>query len=584
VTLGTTARDSILNIIGGEVGRNFIAFSGNQINISGGVIKSGFTLHEDGNELNITGGVFEGGIRVGAGNMADISGGMVQGLYAETGGAVHLRGGHVALGVEVDEGGSFHYSGGGVQRSFQIGPNSSLNVNAQAFFLDGIPIPGLNVPGDSIPFNLPNGSRLTILFPDGIARAFEQARGDSIADGTLTLSRVTPGTETYIFNVPTDSAPTGIGMGHTLNLQDGGALGYNFYAYGADVSILGGTVGENFLADGGTTVNISGGTVHSGLSATHASTINVTGGTIWSDVSLHEASTLNLDGSVTIPSVNVHSQSRVNVYDGFLGIDEIDPGADIHIYGGEVFIGDLPEDSLTSITGGLIGDENRGLVALAGSTVNIKGGSYRTLFGEAGLIFADNTIKAFPDSSINLFGSSFILDGVDLTAGLNPGEPITISDRDVLLRGALADGSPFSFFLRSLNNATPNLGIGSLYAGGHYIDPDATLTIMLISAGDVNLDGFVGIEDLNIILSHWNQTGNPGQPIAGDINADGIVGIEDLNVVLGNWNVGTPPSLDLISIPEPGTLGLGGLGVIGAYYRSRGDRKPAFRPRPEQSA
>jgi hypothetical protein len=59
----------------------------------------------------------------------------------------------------------------------------------------------------------------------------------------------------------------------------------------------------------------------------------------------------------------------------------------------------------------------------------------------------------------------------------------------------------------------------------------------------------------------------PTQALTGDINGDGFVGIEDLNIVLGAWNDGTPPSGDA-NIPEPTTLALLGLGGV-AVLRGR---------------
>jgi hypothetical protein len=83
-------------------------------------------------------------------------------------------------------------------------------------------------------------------------------------------------------------------------------------------------------------------------------------------------------------------------------------------------------------------------------------------------------------------------------------------------------------------------------------DPDRPVII-----GDLNTDGFVGISDLNIVLSNWNQSVLPGFFTAGDTTADGFVGIDDLNAVLGNWNAGVPPLLASNSaVPEPATLGL----------------------------
>jgi Trypsin/PEP-CTERM motif len=58
-------------------------------------------------------------------------------------------------------------------------------------------------------------------------------------------------------------------------------------------------------------------------------------------------------------------------------------------------------------------------------------------------------------------------------------------------------------------------------------------------------------------------------PLEGDINGDGFVGIEDLNIVLGHWNVGTPPSVGTPTIPEPASLSLLGLGSMALLRRSR---------------
>lgn len=70
--------------------------------------------------------------------------------------------------------------------------------------------------------------------------------------------------------------------------------------------------------------------------------------------------------------------------------------------------------------------------------------------------------------------------------------------------------------------------------------------------GDLDGDGFVGINDLNIILSNWNQNVPHGDLLRGDVNCDGFVGIDDIGVSLGNWNAGTPPEVSA-STPEPAT-------------------------------
>ena len=88
---------------------------------------------------------------------------------------------------------------------------------------------------------------------------------------------------------------------------------------------------------------------------------------------------------------------------------------------------------------------------------------------------------------------------------------------------------------------------------------------------DVNADGFVGIGDLNILLSNWNQPVPKGDWDQGDIagNGDGFVGIDDLNVVLSNWNAGTPPPPPATgsTVPEPATLTLLSLASLATLRR-----------------
>jgi hypothetical protein len=87
-------------------------------------------------------------------------------------------------------------------------------------------------------------------------------------------------------------------------------------------------------------------------------------------------------------------------------------------------------------------------------------------------------------------------------------------------------------------------------------------------AGDLNGDGFVGIADLNIVLSNWNLTVPPAD-MAADRDSDGFIGIADLNTVLGNWNNGTPPAAGSGAVPEPASLALLAAGAAGALSGRR---------------
>lgn len=93
---------------------------------------------------------------------------------------------------------------------------------------------------------------------------------------------------------------------------------------------------------------------------------------------------------------------------------------------------------------------------------------------------------------------------------------------------------------------------------GHQLLADNAASVLFNALytlpGDLDFDGFVGIQDLNTVLSNWNNNVSPGNPLFGDPSNDGFVGIEDLNVVLANWNAGTPPVVQALdTVPEPGT-------------------------------
>jgi hypothetical protein len=114
------------------------------------------------------------------------------------------------------------------------------------------------------------------------------------------------------------------------------------------------------------------------------------------------------------------------------------------------------------------------------------------------------------------------------------------------------------------------VGFENTGAGGVTFDIDEFLIRPAILHGDISGDGFVGIIDLNFVLSVWNTNGS-ADPRA-DINGDGFVGIEDLNIVLGNWNAGAPASEALAVIPEPATAILM-LHLMGAALAVRRQRR-----------
>ncbi len=93
--------------------------------------------------------------------------------------------------------------------------------------------------------------------------------------------------------------------------------------------------------------------------------------------------------------------------------------------------------------------------------------------------------------------------------------------------------------------------------GGNSGVPDGTVidsfSIIKPLRGDLNESGFVGQDDLDIVLGEWGQDVTPGAQA--DPSGDGFIGQDDLDIVLGYWGQSTQP------VPEPATMFLLCLGA-----------------------
>ena len=81
--------------------------------------------------------------------------------------------------------------------------------------------------------------------------------------------------------------------------------------------------------------------------------------------------------------------------------------------------------------------------------------------------------------------------------------------------------------------------------------------------GDVTGDGWVGGDDLTVILTNWGLSGRTREQ--GDLTGEGFVGGDDYSQVLTYWGTGIPPESVITAVPEPATLGLllvGGLALL----------------------
>ncbi|QDT68237.1 hypothetical protein MalM25_11570 [Planctomycetes bacterium MalM25] len=141
---------STVNISGGEVTPDFRAVGGT-VNISGGEVGRLFNTFS-GSVVNITGGSVGHSFQAYRGGRVRIAGGEVgSNFQARSGSLVTMTGGSLGPGLTI--GGSdavVTVSGGSLSDNAVVYPNAELHLIGDEFRLDGVLMPGLQEPGDSV--------------------------------------------------------------------------------------------------------------------------------------------------------------------------------------------------------------------------------------------------------------------------------------------------------------------------------------------------------------------------------------------------------------------------------------------------
>ena len=105
-------------------------------------------------------------------------------------------------------------------------------------------------------------------------------------------------------------------------------------------------------------------------------------------------------------------------------------------------------------------------------------------------------------------------------------------------------------FADGVNNFGEVVGYG--YTGGDF-HAFALLRSNAPIPGDANFDGKVDINDLTIVLAHYNQTGATWA--TGDFLGNGRVDINDLTIVLAHYGQSLSASAaGIAAVPEPSVL------------------------------
>ena len=198
------------------------------------------------------------------------------------------------------------------------------------------------------------------------------------------------------------------------------------------------------------------------------------------------------------------------------------------------------------------------LPASAGDTMTVAG----NLTLEAGSILALDIAGSGVNDLLNIDGN--FTAGGTLEVSLDASaQTLSLGNSYDLLDFASAGGAFDNLLL-------PTLGSGLYWDTTGLLGTGVIRVVdSLDLQGDLNGDGYVGLDDLQLILDNWNMTVRDNHPA--DPSGDNYVGLDDLQPVLDHWNEGTPTSPQA-DIPEPTSLVLLGLGT-GAFLSGRYNRR-----------
>ena len=230
-----------------------------------------------------------------------------------------------------------------------------------------------------------------------------------------------------VYNVPPNAAPTALLAGETLNLGIGGSVGPSFTANaGSTISIQGGSLGFGSIAG---SLDLYSGELGPATLIQASAVVTVHGGTVLPVVSSAGDLTV-LGGQV---QGGLSAGGKLTVAGGQVGPIVPSQGSQIFLKGGEI-AGTLSPFNGTTFT--MTGGTWKGNFWFSiGSTLNLSGGTVQDQL-------------SLGDTILNLTVKSVLVGGAPI-AGLIPGVPQVVTQRDTTLSGVLADGTPFSFDMNS---------------------------------------------------------------------------------------------------------------------------------------
>lgn len=304
---------STLHILGGQAGRNLEAVDAT-VHVGGGVVEGdidaflGTTVHVDGGKVNGTIDTF-------ANSLVEVVGGDVSRLTARTGSEIQLTGGYV--GELIGAVGAVSQWRGGVLGRASLETNGVLEVHGFGFRGPAGPLFLDETAGESQNFNIPNNSYIMGTLEDGTPFSIFTGAGHSqLASGALkliTTDPVTPSGPAFQV-VNDDQGPRALGAGQRMQVAAGGALGTNFVAgEGSRLELVGGSIQTSLKAFGADLL-ISSGSVGQGLIAGTGTVIVMNGGELTGTFYLRSGSKMQIYGGQVANSFAIEAGTQVDIY------------------------------------------------------------------------------------------------------------------------------------------------------------------------------------------------------------------------------------------------------------------------------
>lgn len=463
---------STLHVAGGSIGDDAYAGPGSRITIDGGSVGKRFFIDEGGT-LNLNGGTVGDELYMIDGTL-NLAGGHILGDLEVDGGTVNVTGGKIDSYADI-YGSTFNMLGGTLEANVSLG-NSTFNMWAGTinggvgidrdteFNMWGGSIRGtlssfrsgpIVIHGGEVGFiDINDGDTVTLA--GGRVNRLSLGRGGSFEyiAGSIGQLSMRGGHSVHFVGMELDSVTLRGGGGYPAPyalLEDADVSDYVHASEGSEVRLVGGSVGGKVQAYTGSVVWVDGTSILGGLTIERDARLVLTSGSIGSKVDMYSGSLFTLEDGTVGDGLRAHN-STVHVNGGALGNQAlITSGGTLNLADGSVGTDlTLSMGATLNMTGGSIGTH----FFIVGASAHLNGGSI-----EAGMF-------VMPGSAIEVLGTSFVLDGIDLTPGLVMGESFVITSRDVTLSGLFADGTPFSFEL----NTTPDFT-------RDYFHPDAVVTI-----------------------------------------------------------------------------------------------------------